>query len=517
MHRSTILPACLLALALPDPATAQTIGTFRWQLQPYCNVIAVTITQVAGVYRVEGVDDQCGAATAASVIGTAFPNPNGSIGLGLNVVTTPGGTASPVDATIALATLSGTWRDGAGRSGTFAFTPGPGTGGGPRPLPGSTVPSTIVLSPSGSIVASGATGAIPASGSGVRMMWYSGKAAFRTGEVTGDLWDDARTGYASVALGLSPSASAIASIALGENVRATNRAAVALGTSTHAAGYSSTAMGFLSVASGGSATAAGTSSTASGLSSTALGSITLASGEASLASGDRTTASGLAATALGQQTTAGGNFSIAGGRSTHSPGIEAFAFGVEANAAGVGSVVLGRTARTTASAPGSFVFADRSTTAPFESNAANEFGARFAGGYYFYTRNDLSTGAALAPNSGSWAVLSDANSKENFRDLDGEDLLARLARVPVREWSYKAQGPAIRHIGPTAQDFRAAFGLGDFPLRINTVDADGVALAGVQALDARTRALQAENDALRAAVTALRRDLDSLVRERERR
>ena len=42
-------------------------------------------------------------------------------------------------------------------------------------------------------------------------------------------------------------------------------------------------------------------------------------------------------------------------------------------------------------------------------------------------------------------------------------------------------------MGPTAQDFRAAFGLGDFPLRINTVDADGVALAGVKALDARTR------------------------------
>ena len=58
-------------------------------------------------------------------------------------------------------------------------------------------------------------------------------------------------------------------------------------------------------------------------------------------------------------------------------------------------------------------------------------------------------------------------------------------------------------MGPTAQDFRAAFGLGDFPLRINTIDADGVALAGVQALEARTRALQAEVEMLRQRLDAL--------------
>ncbi len=75
-----------------DEADAQPLGTFRWQLQPYCNVLTVVVTQVGAVYRVEGTDDQCGAATAASVIGTAFPNPNGSIGFGLNVVAAPGGT-----------------------------------------------------------------------------------------------------------------------------------------------------------------------------------------------------------------------------------------------------------------------------------------------------------------------------------------------------------------------------------------------------------------------------------------
>ena len=73
----------------------------------------------------------------------------------------------------------------------------------------------------------------------------------------------------------------------------------------------------------------------------------------------------------------------------------------------------------------------------------------------------------------------------------------------MREWNYKAQDAAIRHMGPTAQDFRAAFGLGDFPLRINTIDADGVALAGVKALEARTRALQKEVEELRQRLAAL--------------
>ncbi len=39
----------------------------------------------------------------------------------------------------------------------------------------------------------------------------------------------------------------------------------------------------------------------------------------------------------------------------------------------------------------------------------------------------------------------------------------------------------MRHLGPTAEDFYAAFGLGS-DAGIGTVDADGVALATIQAL-----------------------------------
>lgn len=123
-----------LVVIWPAAARGQTLGTFRWQMQPFCNVVALTITQVGSTYRLEGVDEQCNAATRASVIGMAFPNPDGSIGLGFMVVPTPGGTPLAVDATIALSGLSGSWRDSAGRSGAFTFTSGAGTGGNPRPV-----------------------------------------------------------------------------------------------------------------------------------------------------------------------------------------------------------------------------------------------------------------------------------------------------------------------------------------------------------------------------------------------
>jgi hypothetical protein len=61
--------------------------------------------------------------------------------------------------------------------------------------------------------------------------------------------------------------------------------------------------------------------------------------------------------------------------------------------------------------------------------------------------------------------------------LDGEEVLLRLRSVPVTTWNYLTQDRTIRHIGPMAQDFHAAFGLGESELLINTVDIDGVNMA----------------------------------------
>jgi hypothetical protein len=125
-------------------ASAQSIGSFRWQLQPFCNVVTLTVTQIGGLYTLDGTDDQCGAAQRASVVGTAFQNPDGSVGIGLTTVTAPGGAPVHIDARISIASLNGEWRDSAGNSGTFVFTSGPGVGGPIRPVaPNGVAPASI--------------------------------------------------------------------------------------------------------------------------------------------------------------------------------------------------------------------------------------------------------------------------------------------------------------------------------------------------------------------------------------
>lgn len=127
----TLAALCISGVA--NTAAAQTVGTFRWQQQPYCNVVTLTVVQQSGIYQVDGFDDQCGAATRAAVTGMGFPNPNGTIGFGLTVVTTPGGSPLHIDATITLAALSGTWRDSSGATGAWTFTPGAAAPGSARP------------------------------------------------------------------------------------------------------------------------------------------------------------------------------------------------------------------------------------------------------------------------------------------------------------------------------------------------------------------------------------------------
>jgi hypothetical protein len=129
-----VVVACLLSATRSE---AQPLGTYRWQLQPYCNVLSLQIEQKGGIYVLEGTDDQCGA-SKASVTGLAFLNPSGQIGMGLSAVTTPGARPVHIDVTLALPALSGTWSDQLGNSGTFVFTPGAGTGGSPRPVPTTT-------------------------------------------------------------------------------------------------------------------------------------------------------------------------------------------------------------------------------------------------------------------------------------------------------------------------------------------------------------------------------------------
>ena len=329
------------------------------------------------------------------------------------------------------------------------------------------------------------------------MMWFPKRAAFRAGSTTGTVWDEPRMGEYSAAFGDDTTASGDASTALGRNTVATGITSVAMGLGTFAQGHQSLAAGFESQAQGNESVALGYQSSAGGQAAMASGIGANASGVTGLAHGFRATASGANSVAIGGDST-----TQAG---VYARGSQAIAIGSGLTADGPGSVVLGTNAATHPASAGTFVFGDRSTPNSLSIVGANIFAVRAAGGSVFYSNPAGTTGVQLAAGASAWSSLSDANSKERHEDFDDDGLLEKLAAMPVRTWSYKAQNASIRHAGPTAQDFYAAFGLGEDPLRISTIDADGIALAGVRALIHRQRALESELEQLRGRLLGLER------------
>lgn len=115
--------------------------------------------------------------------------------------------------------------------------------------------------------------------------------------------------------------------------------------------------------------------------------------------------------------------------------------------------------------------------------------------------------------NGTFVSASDRHLKENFKPVDAQEVLKKVVRLPLSEWNYR-DDPSSRHVGPMAQDFHAAFGVGPDDKHITTVDADGVALAAIQGLndklerqsaalrerDRRIEKLEAELQELRAQI-----------------
>jgi hypothetical protein len=101
------------------------------------------------------------------------------------------------------------------------------------------------------------------------------------------------------------------------------------------------------------------------------------------------------------------------------------------------------------------------------------------------------------------------NIKQDFESVDPQWVLQQLVETPVSAWSYKEDPARTRHIGPMAQDFRAAFGVGESERYIFQVDADGVSFAAIQALNARVEELDGENRKLRETVESLEARLAS--------
>ena len=242
--------------------------------------------------------------------------------------------------------------------------------------------------------------------------------------------------------------------------------------------------GFQNIASSTAATiGGGNQNTASGLDATiGGGGLNTASGSAAtVGGGGNNTASGFSATVAGgaQNTASLEGATVAGGENNKAVGLFAMVLGGQSTSAlGQYSLAAGHIA--TANYDGSFVWSD--TTGIAFDNAPNQFIAQASGGFALYTAPNGTAGAILLAGSGSWSSQSDRNVKSNLMQVDGQALLLRLAALPIATWNYKAQPGSTRHMGPMAQDFHEAFGLGEDDRYISTVDAEGVALAAIQAL-----------------------------------
>jgi hypothetical protein len=219
----------------------------------------------------------------------------------------------------------------------------------------------------------------------------------------------------------------------------------------------------------------------------------------------------------------GDSSAVIGGQYNTASGAYSLATGRESEARGNYSMAIGRRAKTfvgASNADGAFVFAD-SNDFDFATSVDNRFTARATGGAYFVTEINGTGGATeyfyVAPSGDvtstgeiyavAFNPTSDRNAKTAFAPVDPDEVLRAVASLPVESWTFRGDPHGARHIGPTAQDFRAAFNVGHDDKSIATVDADGVALAAIQGLNAKVESQARE-------IAELRRMLDALLAER---
>jgi hypothetical protein len=236
-----------------------------------------------------------------------------------------------------------------------------------------------------------------------------------------------------------------------------------------------------------------------------------AGGGAFVGGGDRNSAyGGNAFVGAGSQNTVKGDVAaMLGGYGNSAKGAYATVAGGYGNtAAGELSFVAGYHAEATH--PGSFVWSDyHAGSALLKDSAANQFLVRAYDGTYFYSNEAATSGVVLTLGSGTWANLSDRNAKTDIVPLDDASILAKVGALPVESWQYTSE-KGVRHIGPMAQDFYAAFGTGVDERHIASIDEGGVALAAIKALhaagqrkDAMLQARQREIDALQSTLRRL--------------
>ncbi len=204
-------------------------------------------------------------------------------------------------------------------------------------------------------------------------------------------------------------------------------------------------------------------------------------GGATVSGGNSNTASGFDSAVGGgiNNTASGGASVVPGGASNLAQGNTSFAAGYRAKSYNNGC----------------FTWAD-SNDFDYACTLNNAFTARATGGVYFVTgingSGGTTAGVTVPAGGNAWSALSDRNSKANLAAVDTRAVVEKLAQIPISTWNYKTQDVSIRHIGPMAQDFAAAFNVGEDDKHISTIDADGVALAAIQGLYQLTQEQKAQ-------------------------
>jgi hypothetical protein len=236
--------------------------------------------------------------------------------------------------------------------------------------------------------------------------------------------------------------------------------------------------------------ALGTYSTiAGGLSNQTGSTLTVSGYTATIGGGNQNTARGLFSTigggfgnttlGSGDQTIAGGSSNVAEGQGSAIPG------GYDNRTLGAYAFAAGMHAKAMQS--GCFVWSDTSGTETV-CNSENAFVARASGGFTLATNTDMTTGCSIAPGGGAWSCTSSRDTKTSFAALDPAEILLKVAALPISTWIYVTDTTGSKHLGPTAEDFRDAFGLGESSKHIGLLDVGGVALAAVQGLNAKLEA-----------------------------
>ncbi len=287
------------------------------------------------------------------------------------------------------------------------------------------------------------------------------------------------------------------------------------GDSSSNAGEWATALGYNASASGDTSTVSGGSNNvaSSFLATVGGGASNVASGHASVISGGQASSASGATATVG-----GGNSNTAAGDNATVPG------GFDCAALGVYSSAIGN--RGKANHDGSAVIVANSSSEDDDSvqtGGDEQLVIRADGGIFLTMNGGLATynpdrmintpSGAHMTRSGHWNNACDVILKENFTPLNGEELLAKLSQLSIMQWNYILDGASVKHIGPTAQDFREVFGLGSDDKTISTIDPSGIALKLIQTLDIRTRELMgqaAELDRLNREVSELRAIVEEL-------